>query len=371
MVSLSQVLKESWAHVESQQEALVAHFYARLFLARPDLRELFPIQMRAQGRRLLLSIVRGIQTVDDPDEEYFLELGRHHRRYEVSAEHHEVFRECLVAAVRTYSGADWDAERERAWRDGYDVLARRMRAGADAEVRAGLPRYWFAEVLSHQRRTPDIAVFSCKPFPRPLPFRPGQYVYLDTSHEPRQWRPYSIANAPRPDGTLDFHVRALSCGTVSTALVWKLRVGDVLRLSAPAGALALPMVPGREVVCVAGGTGLAPVKALVDAAGRAQHTPWVHLYCGARTADELYDLPALEALAARQPWLRLVPAVSGQPEFRGEQGQIGEVMARHGPWQDHEFLVCGPPAMMRATLDRLAQLQIPPSRVHYDPFGAI
>src|SRR5690349_7576334 len=103
------------------------------------------------------------------------------------------------------------------------MMSRRMMAGAHAEVRAGLPRYSFAEVLSHQRRTPDIAVFTCKPFPRPLTFRAGQYVHLDTSHEPRQWRPYSIANAPRPDGTIDFHLRALGGGTVSTALVWKLR----------------------------------------------------------------------------------------------------------------------------------------------------
>jgi NAD(P)H-flavin reductase/hemoglobin-like flavoprotein len=371
MMSLSQVLKESWARVEGQQDGLVANFYARLFLTRPDLRELFPIQMRAQGRKLVLAIVRGIQTVDDPDEEFFRELGRHHRRYEVSFADHEVFRECLVAAVRAYSGRDWDAECERAWRDGYDVLARRMTAGADAEVEAGVPRYWFAEVLSHQRRTPDIAVFTCQPFPRPLTFQPGQYVYLDTSHEPRQWRPYSIANAPRPDGTLEFHVRALGTGTVSTALVWKLKPGDVLRLSAPAGGLSLSTAFGREVVCVVGGTGLAPVKALVDAACRSQHTPWVHVYYGARCADELYDLAALEALAARQPWLRLVPAVSEQPGYRGEQGRIADVMARHGPWQDHEFVVSGSPAMMRATLDRLAQLQIPPSRVHYDPFEAV
>lgn len=370
-MSLSQVLKESWARVECQQEALVAHFYARLFLARPDLRELFPIQMRPQGRRLLLAIVRGIQTVEDPDEEYFLELGRRHRRYEVSAEHHQVFRECLVAAVRACCGAEWDAEQEEAWREGYDVLARRMTAGANSEVRAGLPRYWFAEVLSHERRTPDIAVFTCRPFPGPLPFRAGQHVQLDTSHEPRQWRPYSIANAPRPDGTLEFHVRALGAGAVSTALVWKLRAGDVVRLGVPAGGLELPVVPGREVVCVVGGTGLAPVKSLLDAACHAQHTPWVHLYYGARTAEDLYDLPALRAVAARQPWLRLVTAVSDQRRFCGEQGRICDVMARHGPWQDHEFLVCGSPPMMRATLDRLARMQIPPSRVHYDPFELV
>lgn len=363
MSSLSRVLKESWSALEADQDRIAAYFYARLFIARPGLRELFPIQMRSQRSRLMGAIVHAIERADDPDDAYFRRLGAAHRRFDVSPEDHAVFRDCLIEAIRVHS-PDWDTERETAWRDGYDDMARRMNAGA--QDAGDVPPYFFAEVTGHDRRGADIAVFTCKPFPQPVTFRPGQFVYLDTTYEPRQWRPYSIANAPREDGTLEFHVRALGAGTVSTALVWKLKVGDVLRMSAPDGTLRLLSPPTRDVVCVAGGTGLAPVRSLVEGLSHATRTPWVHLFFGVRRADDLYDLPVLETLANRHPWLRLVPAVSDEPDYPGERGMLPDVVARHGPWQDHDFVLSGPPGMIRAMVGRLAELQVPGARVHYD-----
>ena len=240
-----------------------------------------------------------------------------------------------------------------------------MIAGADADTN---PPYWHAEVLTHERRGADIAVFTCRPM-QPLEYRAGQYVSIECRYQPRLWRVYSMANAPRKDGTMEFHVRALGAGWVSSALVRRLKVGDMIRLAAPMGSLTLERKSTRDIVCVAGGTGLAPIKALVEELTRYNRTRWVHLFFGAKHRDDLYDLADLNRLAARYPWLSVVSAVSEDPGYGGEQGNISDVVARYGPWKEHDFFVSGSPAMVKATLRRLAELQIPSIRIKYDAFG--
>lgn len=362
MGDLARTLTESWGRVADRQDRVSAYFYARLFLAAPRLRDLFPIQLRAQRVRLVAAIVRAITHLDDPAEldEQLGALGRAHRRFDVTAEHHTVFRDCLVEAIRVHAGRDWDPVQEKAWREGYDLIAARMNAAAAA---APGPAYRFAEVLMHQRRTADVAVFTCRPF-EPMPYRAGQYVHVESTHEPRQWRRYSMATAPRADGVLEFHVRAVGSGTVSPALVWKLRPGDLVRLSEPADGLTLPPA-GRDVVCLCGGTGLAPVRALIEETPTVGWDRWVHLFFGARTEDGLYDLPALSELAATRSWLRVIPVV-GDAAYDGEVGTLADVLARRAPWDGHDFVLSGSPAMLRATLAMLAALGVPPARVRYD-----
>lgn len=366
MDELSRVLKESWSLVEDRQDRISSYFYARLFLAAPQLRDLFPIQLRAQRRRLMAAIARAIQTIGDPvqfDAE-MRSLGRMHRRFDVTNEHHAVFRDCLIEALRVHSTPCWGPVQEEAWHLAYRMIAERMVAGA---AEASGPPYRFAEVVRHERRTADVAVLTCAPFPDPIQYQPGQYVHVETNHEPRQWRRYSIANAPRADGTLEFHVRAIGAGAVSPALVWKVRPGDILRLGEPAGSMRLPP-PGRDLVCLSGGTGLAPIRALVESAPTSTWTRWVHLYYGVRTIEDLYDLPALAQLAADRPWLRLIPLVSDEPDYPGERGTPCDVLARDGPWDDHDFVLSGPPPMLRAVLRMLSLRRVPASRIQHDPY---
>jgi NAD(P)H-flavin reductase/hemoglobin-like flavoprotein len=366
--SLSSILKESWTLVEEHQDKVAAHFYARMFLSNPQLRDMFPVQMDVQRNRLLGAIVGTVQNFDDPGriEEYLRSLGRDHRKFHVQPDHYGMVKSALLDALRTFAADSWNSQYEQAWSDVYDLIAERMIAGAREDTD---PPYWHAEVLSHERRGPDIAVFTCRPM-QPLRFRAGQYVSIECRYQPRLWRTYSMANAPREDGTLEFHVRALGAGWVSSALVRKLKVGDMLRLAAPMGSMTLDSHSRRDIVCVAGGTGLAPVKALIDEFGRYNRTRWVHLFRGVRHRDDLYDRANVDRLVARYPWLRLVRAVSADPGYRGgEHGEVSDVVARYGPWDDHDFYVSGPPAMVNATLRNLAELQVPSTRIRYDTFG--
>ncbi len=367
MSNLSRLLKESWTLVEENQDRVAGYFYARVFLSHPQVRDLFPVQMDVQRARLLGAIVTAIQNLEDPErfDEYLQSLGRDHRKFHVSPEHYDVVGAALLEALRAFGGEDWSIEYDQAWRDAYQVIARKMMAGAEADTN---PPYWHAEVLTHERRGSDIAVFTCRPL-QPMEYRAGQYVSIECRYQPRLWRTYSVASAPRKDQTMEFHVRALGAGWVSSALVRRLQVGDMIRLAAPMGSMTLDRKSTRDVVCVAGGTGLAPIKALIEELTRYNRTRWVHLFFGAKHRDDLYDLDELNRLAARYPWLTVVPACSEDPGFAGEHGTISDVVGRFGPWQEHDFFVSGSPAMVKATLRRLAELQIPSLRIKYDAFG--
>jgi NAD(P)H-flavin reductase/hemoglobin-like flavoprotein len=366
MSSLSTILKESWALVEDRQDRLAARLYAHLFLHNPQLRDMFPVQMTVQRDRLLGALVGAIQAFDDPErfDEHLRSLGRDHRKFHVRPEHYGNVKDALLDALRDTTGELWTSEYEQAWNDVYDAIAGKMIAGASDDPN---PPYWHAEVLSHERRSSDIAVFTCRPM-QALRFRAGQYVSVESSHQPRMWRTYSMANAPRPDGTMEFHVRAVGAGWVSSVLVHRLKPGDMVRLAAPMGSMTLDPTSRRDIVFATGGTGLAPVKALLDELSRYNRTRFVYLFRGGRHREDFYDRTHLDQLRQRYPWLTIVRSVSGDPDYDGERGTIPEVVARHGPWHHHDFYVSGSAPMVDATLRRLAEMQVPSTRIKYDAF---
>jgi NAD(P)H-flavin reductase/hemoglobin-like flavoprotein len=365
---MSRLLKESWALVEEQQDKLASYFYARMFLSNPQLRDLFPVQMDVQRSRLLGAIVNAVQTVEDPERfnEYLHSLGRDHRKFHTQPEHYSAVGLALMDALRTYAGEKWSVEYDQAWRDAYDRIARAMMQGADED--ADNPPFWHAEVISHERRSRDIAVFTCRTI-QPILYEPGQYLSLESHYQPRLWRMYSPANARRNDNTLEFHVRAIGAGWVSSTLVRKLQPGDMIRLAAPMGSMILDRQSTRDIVFVAGGTGLAPIRAMLEELAHFNRNRWVHLFFGAKDRDDLYDLDALRELARRYPWLQIVTACSEDPTWDGEQGNISEVITRHGPWNNHDVFVSGSPRMVKATLRSLTELKVPSIRVKYDAFG--
>ncbi|MEU4155855.1 globin domain-containing protein [Actinoplanes sp. NPDC026670] len=368
MGDLARLLKESWSLVEEHQDKVAGYFYARIFLSYPDLRDLFPVQMDVQRARLLTAIVTAVQTLEDPErfDEYLRALGRDHRKFHVEPEHYEVVGGALIESMRAFAGEEWGVEYDQAWADAYAVIASKMLAGAEADPN---PPYWYGEVVAHERRSKDIAVFTVLPL-QPLDYRAGQYLSIEAPrYQPRLWRTYSPANAPRRDNTLEFHVRAVGAGWVSSALVRRLRVGDMIKLAAPMGTMTLDRRSTRDAVFVAGGTGLAPIKSLLEELTRYNRTRWVHVFFGARNREDLYDLADLNRLAARYPWLSVVTACSEDPTFPGEQGDISDVVAKYGPWKEHDFFVSGSGRMVRSTLKKLSELQIPSVRIKYDSFS--
>jgi NAD(P)H-flavin reductase len=224
-------------------------------------------------------------------------------------------------------------------------------AAADSENE---PAWWLGEVVSHQLRGHDLAVLTIRTDPaQPLRHVPGQYLNVQVPKWPRIWRKYSIANAPRPDGSLDLHVRAVPAGRVSRALVHETRAGDTVVLGPARGTMVVDDRSSRDILCVAGGTGLAPIKAIIEGlidATVPRPARSISLFVGARRREDLYDVADLRRLESACSSLRVVPVLSHEPEFAGLRGMLPEVVRQHSAWQDSEVFVSGPPGMVRSIL---------------------
>ena len=296
------LLDESLRLLGDTADRVVGYFYAALFVEAPHLRSLFPAAMDTQRDRLFRALTGAVRNLAHPEQfEPMLEqLGRDHRKYGVKAEHYDVLGRALVTALRHYTGDLWVPELDAAWVKAYALMSDAMQRGAQ-EAATREPAWWRGEVVAHERRSDDLAVLLVRT-DRPYDYEPGQYASIETPYRPRSWRTYSMATAPSADGLLEFHVRALPHGWVSGPLVWRAQAGDQLRIGAPMGEMQVDQDSTRDLLLVAGGTGLAPLKAVVDGMSRWNTSRRVMLFFGARRASDLYDMGPLYRLSAVNPW---------------------------------------------------------------------
>ncbi|MDX3209382.1 globin domain-containing protein, partial [Streptomyces scabiei] len=355
------LIRRTMAEVGPVADKVTSYFYALLFVQHPDLRSMFPPAMDAQRDRLLKALLTAAEHIDNTPVlvDYLQNLGRGHRKYGTQADHYPAVGECLIGALSRYAKESWNDETEAAWVRTYTTISQVMiDAAAADELRA--PPWWLAEVVSHEPKTPDIAVITVRPN-QPYPFLAGQYTSLETPWWPRIWRHYSFASAPRSDGLLTFHVKAIAAGWVSNALVHRARPGDVLRLGPPAGAMTVDHTSDSGLLCLGGGTGIAPIKAMVeDVAEHGRNRP-VEVFYGARTGQDLYDLDTLLRLQQSNSWLEVRPVVD-----RHGLLQLPDAIRDHGPWNGYDAYLSGPPGMIRSGVDALKDAGIPPDRIRHD-----
>ncbi|MET8078216.1 globin domain-containing protein [Streptomyces sp. NPDC005303] len=355
-------IRRTMAEIAPVAEKVTAYFYALLFVRHPDLRPLFPAAMDAQRDRLLRALLTAAEHIDNTPVlfDYLQNLGRGHRKYGTRAEHFPAVGECLIGALSRYASGIWDAETEAAWVRTYTTISQVMiDAAAADEVRA--PAWWYAEVVSHDLRTADVAVVTVRP-DQPYPFLAGQYTSLETPWWPRIWRPYSFASAPRSDGLLSFHVKAVPAGWVSNALVHRARPGDIIRLGPPTGSMTVDHTTDSGLLCLGGGTGIAPIKALVEDVAEHGARRSVEVFYGARTDNGLYDIDTMLRLQQSHPWLSVRAIVDQQ----AARPQLLGAVREYGPWREYDAYLAGPPGMIRSGVDTLRSVGIPAERIRHD-----
>jgi len=363
------IIRSSFDAVAPRAEALGRHFYGTLFGIAPATRDLFPVNMEVQRSRLLRALVHVVQMVDQPNElvPFLEQLGRDHRKFGVLANHYDAVGAALLSSVEHFAGDAFTPDVKAAWTEAYGIVAGAMRAAA--AVDRG-PASWLGRVVEHRRIGWDLARITIQAS-EAIPFRAGQYVSVETPQRPRLWRYLSPANAPRPDGSLEFHVRAVGNGWVSRAIVAHSRVGDTWRIGPPMGRMSIDAESETPLLMVAGGTGMAPIKAVLEEFGHRHRVPRTQLFLGGRTWDDLYDIDTMRKLSYDHDWLDVVPVVErndGDERGGAERGTLADVVTRYGAWAGHDVLVCGSPTMIRATVSRMLVAGTPLDRIRYDPF---
>jgi NAD(P)H-flavin reductase/hemoglobin-like flavoprotein len=363
---------------------LIGRFYTRWFSFDVSPRDLFPPDMAAQ-RAAFAQALKWLygELVAQRSEEpvaFLAQLGRDHRKYGVLPEHYETLGQALYATLRDALADVWTDAVDAAARQSLNLITGVMSGAAEAEHG---PAWWDGTVVEHLRVSRDLAVVRLQ-LDNPMPYHAGQYVNVAVPQCPRRWRYLTPAIPPDETGAVEFHVRAVSGGLVSNAVVNETRAGDRWRLSSAHGALQVDR-DGGDVLMVAGSTGLAPLRSIVMDLARWGENPRVHLFFGGRYPCELYDLPTLWQIASSNPWLSVTPVseLKGDPAWaadypdvtppRGlhlrQTGKLMDVVTRYGNWGDRQILICGGPEMVRTTRDVLIAKGARPERIQHDPLS--
>lgn len=350
------------------------YFYSHLFLSHPELREMFPIAMSGQRDRLVTALGRIASNVHQIDEVvgFIQQLGRDHRRFSVVATNYDAVGASLLATLRQFLGASWTDSLAADWAAAYGLVAKTMIEAAEQDEEVA-PAWWMADVTYVERRTTDVGIVQLKPH-QEYAYEAGQSMAMEVPQRPRLWRYFSPANAPRPDGSIELHVQVVDGGQVSGSIVRSLKTGDSVKLGRPVGRmLTMNSAANRDLLLVAGGTGLSPFRALLEQIDNhwreAGSAPRVHLYHGAKMPWNLYAREEMTRLSTR-PWFDYTEVVSDDSTFPGARGKVGSAAAR-GTWDGRLALVCGSPRMVEHTTSELAAAGVPQSDIRSEELGGI
>ena len=200
-----------------------------------------------------------------------------------------------------------------------------------------------------------------------LQYLPGQYmnVHLDDGST----RSFSMAS--KPDGRLlDFHVRRISEGKFTDSILPGLTVGDTMRIEAPLGMFRYRPRDYRPMVMVATGTGVAPIRAILQALMEAGDAPPVWLYWGVRSEEDLYLAQEVAQWAGQLDDFRFVPVLSRSgPGWQGRSGHVQAAIAEDfDDLSEHAFYICGSPQMVREAKSVLMGLGASPDHLYADSF---
>ncbi len=200
-----------------------------------------------------------------------------------------------------------------------------------------------------EKRADDVMVMKIKlPAKERLQFLAGQYI--DFQLKDGRARSYSLANPPHDDALLELHIRHVPGGLFSDQVFSTMKERDILRLKGPLGSFFIREDSDKPIIFVAGGTGFAPVKAMLQHAFVAHMDRELVLYWGVRSLKDLYMAELPQQWLAEHPNFSFIPVLSNpQPgdHWLGRTGLVHEaVLADFADLSGYQVYACGAPAMV-------------------------
>lgn len=203
----------------------------------------------------------------------------------------------------------------------------------------------------------------------------GQYVqfvvpeYADLDES--VYRAYSVASPPDDNTRVELEIRLVPNGICTTYVHTVLKEGDEVTINGPYGDFYVRETE-RPMICIAGGSGMAPIKAiLMDMKNKGSKRKAIYFF-GARTKGDLFLLDEMYALEKELENFTFVPALSEPTEedqWEGEVGLITDVVRRlSGDAANSEAYLCGSPGMIDACIAVLGELHMPEEHIYYDKF---
>jgi CDP-4-dehydro-6-deoxyglucose reductase len=235
---------------------------------------------------------------------------------------------------------------------------------------ADIPRRQVAaKVVVRERLADDVMRLVLRPA-RGERLRHLAGQYLDVLLPGGKRRAFSIANAPEDDGDgIELHVRHVPGGGFTDWVFGDMPEGAVLRIEGPLGTFVPREDSERPMLFVAGGTGFAPVKAIIEHFIHLGSTRPMALYWGVRAPADLYLAELPRAWAAGHPAFSFIPVYSDAAPEGGRAGLVHEaVLADHPDLSGHDVYMSGPPPLIEAGRRGFIDARLPEERLYYDSF---
>jgi CDP-4-dehydro-6-deoxyglucose reductase len=249
-----------------------------------------------------------------------------------------------------------------------DVTLECREASLETDIQ---PRMLPVRVEKLERAAADVVVMRLKlPASERLQFFAGQYVEFLLKDGSR--RAFSIANAPQEDEFLEFHIRLVPGGKFTEYVFGAMKEKEILRIEGPHGSFQLDEFSDRPIIFLAGGTGFAPVKAIVEYALHNRIERPMLVYWGARDRSGLY-LPELpQRWAGEHPHIRYIPVLSDAPDsdaWDGRRGLVHQaVLEDFADLSRFQVYACGAPAMIEAARRDFCARGLPAEQFFSDAF---
>ncbi len=244
------------------------------------------------------------------------------------------------------------------------IEAREITQVAEIPVRM-LP----ARVESLSRFTDEIMRLRLKlPRAARLQFLAGQYIDILLPEGKR--RAFSIASAPSETEFLELHIKHVDGGGFTGHVFDDMQRGEILRLEGPLGTFFIRRSSDRPIIMMGGGTGFAPLKAMIEELIETGDDRPVTLFWGARTEADLYARQLIGEWEDNLEQFRFVPVLNDPgPDWTGARGYVHEsVLAAHPDLSPFDVYMSGPPAMVHSARTAFLGAGVPEERLFFDSF---
>lgn len=271
---------------------------------------------------------------------------------------------------------DWERGRRLACQSSPRSACRIKMIVAPEFVSHVTPKRFFATLAEIADVTHDMREFRFTG-PAPAAFLPGQYALLKLPGVPAA-RAYSMSNVGKGDADWQFVIRRVPNGAATSVLFDELEPGSQIEIDGPYGLAYLRTDRPRDLVCIAGGSGLSPMISI--ARGLTEEPSLegrrLHFFYGGRIPKDICGESHLCELSGFGERILYYPCVSMPEldeagEWKGETGFIHDLVPRTlgTELKNYEYYLAGPPPMVEATLKLLMGTQkIPAQQIHYDRF---
>ncbi|ENM5916950.1 NO-inducible flavohemoprotein [Vibrio mimicus] len=379
------IVKSTIPLLESAGPALTQHFYQRMFSHNPELKHIFNMTHQKTGRQsvaLFEAIAAYAKHIDNLAAltTAVERIAHKHTSFNIQPEHYQIVGHHLLETLRELAPEAFTQQVEEAWTAAYFFLAQVFidREGAlylERNHALGGWRNGRTFVVQEKRAESEyVTSFILVPADGGvvLDYQPGQYIGIEVTPEESDYREIRQYSLSQGSNGKDYRISVKregvgseNPGVVSHYLHNKVKVGDSVKLYAPAGDFFY-VERNRPVVLISAGVGATPMQAILHTLAEQNKSEVTYLYACNSAKEHTFAQETAKLVAdhgwQQQVWYR---DEASEHALQGEM-QLTQVSL---PVQDGDFYLCGPIGFMQYVVQQLLELGVEKERIHYEVFG--